>query len=255
MVLLLIVFSPFLFILVVSLLTLKWRNKWKLIMVFGKKGSGKSTYLVKLAYQHMCKGWNVYSNMPDMMIPGVRVFNTDHIGDFVPPANSLLLCDEVGMVWDNRDYKNFKPAVRDFFKLQRHYKVKVYLASQSYDIDKKLRDLCDSMILSVNVLNVFSIGKTIRRAVTLTDPTSEAESRIAESLKFNPFWNWKYTYIPKWAKYFASFTVPDMPELPFYEIVCSNPSKQIIKMEKQRNKAIRQHVMSEYKKNNKRRKS
>lgn len=245
MTLLLIVFSPVLLFLLISLLTMKWRNKWRLVMVFGKKGSGKSTYLVKLAVKYLSKGWLVYSNMPDMMIPGVRVFNTDHIGDFIPPENSLLLCDEVGMVWDNRDYKKFKPSVRDFFKLQRHYKVMVYLASQSYDIDKKLRDLCDSMILSVNVLNVFSIGKTIRRTVTLTEPTSEAESRIAESLKFNPFWSWKYTYIPKWAKYFSSFTVPPMPELPFDEIVCSCPDRQLRKMEKARNKSIARNTEKE----------
>ena len=43
------------------------------------------------------------------------------------PPNSVLLVDEVGMIWDNRQFKNFKPEVRDWFKLQRHYRVKVYL--------------------------------------------------------------------------------------------------------------------------------
>lgn len=234
MTLLLILFSPLILFLLISLTTLKWRNKWKLILLFGKKGSGKSTYLAKMAMKYLSRGWNVYSNMPDMIIPGVRVFDIQHLGDFVPPENSLLLCDEVGMIWDNRDYRKFKPSVRDFFKLQRHYKVLVYLASQSFDIDKKLRDLTDSMILVINVLNVFSIGKTIRRTVTLTEPTSEAESRIAESLKFNPFWNWKYTYIPRWAKYFQSFKVPDTPKLPYDEIICNNPDKIIRKMQKDR---------------------
>ena len=51
------------------------------------------------------------------------------------------------MIWDNRHFKDFKPEVRDWFKLQRHYRVKVYLFSQTFDIDKKLRDLTDDMFL------------------------------------------------------------------------------------------------------------
>ena len=93
-----------------------------------------------------------------------------------------------------------------------------YLASQTFDIDKKLRDLTDGMILNLNLLNVVSVGKTIRRKITLTESTSEAESRIAEDLKFAPIWTWHFTYIPKWAKYFSSFDVPPMPELPFRTI-------------------------------------
>ena len=173
---LLICFSPVLIVLFIGLITKKWRNPWKLYLVFGKKGSGKSTYLVKLAYKYMQKGFIVYTNMDDLMLNGVRWFDVNQLGDFVPESHSLILCDEVGMIWDNRNFKNFKPSVRDFFKLQRHYKVIVYLASQTFDIDKKLRDLTDGMILNINVLNVFSIGKTITRKITLTESTSEAEN-------------------------------------------------------------------------------
>ena len=74
------------------------------------------------------------------------------------------------------------------------------------------------MILFVNVLNVFSVGKTITRKVVLTESTSDAESRISENLAFTPIWNWKFTYIPKWSKYFDSFKIPDTPELPYTEI-------------------------------------
>lgn len=232
MTLLLIVFSPILLFLLIAFLTRKWRNPYKLFLVFGKKGSGKSTFLVKLAYRYLQKGWNVYSNMPDLMLSGVRLIDIDKLGDFVPEGHSVLLIDEVGMIWDNRNYKNFKLSVRDFFKLQRHYKVITFLASQTFDIDKKLRDLTDGMILNINVLNVFSVGKTIRRKITLTESTSEAESRIAEDLKFNPIWSWKFTFIPKWSKYFSSFQVPEMPLLPFDEIVCSNAVKQLKRLKK-----------------------
>lgn len=193
--------------------TRKYLNPYKLYLVFGKKGSGKSTYLVKLARKHLKKGWIVYTNMEELFMLGVRHFEIKHLGDFVPEAHSLLILDEVGMIWDNRDYKTFKPQVRDFFKLQRHYHVKVYMASQTFDVDKKLRDLCDGMYLHSNFARVFTLGKRITRRVVITESTSEAESRISEDLKICPFWEWTLTYIPRWAKFFDSHAIPDKPHL------------------------------------------
>ena len=198
--------------------TRRYINPYRLYLVFGKKGSGKSTYLVKLALRYVKKGWTVYTNMTDLNIPGVRIFNIDDLGDFVPCSDSVLLLDEVGMVWDARNFKNFKPSVRDFFKLQRHYHCIVYMASQTFDVDKKLRDLCDGMFLHANVARVFSMGKRISKNITLTEPSADAESRIAETLAFNPFWNWTLTLIPRYSKYFDSHIIPDLPELPYMEV-------------------------------------
>lgn len=206
--------------LVFDFFTRRYLNPYKLYLVFGKKGSGKSTYLVKLAYKYLRKkksGWKVYTNMDELFIPGVRHFDIQHLGDFVPEANSLLLLDEVGMIWDNRDYKVFKPQVRDFFKLQRHYHVLVYMASQTFDVDKKLRDLCDGMFLHTNFMRVFTLGKRITRKVVITESTSEAESRISEDLVMLPFWDWTLTFIPKYAKFFDSHSIPDKPYLEYKE--------------------------------------
>lgn len=199
--------------------TRKYLNPYKLYLVFGKKGSGKSTYLVKIAQQHIKRGWVVYTNMEELFMPGVRHFEIQHLGDFVPESRSLLILDEVGMIWDNRDYKLFKSSVRDFFKLQRHYHVKVYMASQTFDVDKKIRDLTDGMFLHQCYGRVFTVGKRITRKVVLTQSTSEAESRISEDLVMLPFWDWTYTYIPKWSKYFDSHSIPDKPHLEYREDV------------------------------------
>lgn len=200
-----------------NLATRSYLNPYKLYLVFGKKGSGKSTYLVKLAQIHLKKGWKVYTNMEELFLPGVRHFDIQHLGDFVPEAQSLLLLDEVGMIWDNRDYKLFKPCVRDFFKLQRHYHVKIYMASQTFDVDKKIRDLCDGMFLHQSFLRVFTLGKRITRKVVITQSTSEAESRISEDLVICPFWDWTLTYIPRWAGFFDSHAIPDKPPLAYRE--------------------------------------
>ena len=72
-----------------------------------------------------------------------------------------------------------------------------------------------------------SIGKRIYKSIVLTESTSEAESRISENLKFAPFWNWTLTFIPKYAKYFDSFNIPDVPQLQYKELIAPEPVKQM----------------------------
>ena len=149
-----IIIASFLYSLVVK----KYKNPYKLYMVFGKKGSGKSSYLVRQAIRYQKKGYIVYTNMSDCCLENIRIIDADTLGDFVPVADSCLLLDEVGMLYDNRDFRNLKKSVRDFFKLQRHYKVVCFLASQTFDIDKKIRDLVDQMYLVSNVATAFSLS-------------------------------------------------------------------------------------------------
>lgn len=191
----------------------KYRNPYKLIMIFGKKGCGKSTTMMKLCLRHLKKGWKVYATEK---IPGAYYVKAEQIGFIHLEPDSVLLVDEVGMIWDNRNFKQFKPEVRDFFKLQRHYRIKCYLFSQTFDIDKKLRDLTDEMYLLVNLFGVFSYGKKILKKIVLNDSTAEAPSSISENLAFDSillFWagSRSITFIPKYAKYFDSFITPALP--------------------------------------------
>lgn len=204
---------------VFHLLTRHYINPYKLYMVFGKKGSGKTTLLVRLAVKYINKGWSVYCT-EDIAVPGVRKFDVKLIGEKSFDTNSLVLIDEVGMIWDNRDYKEFAHSVRDWFKLQRHYKCKVYLFSQSFDIDKKLRDLTDGLYLCSTKLRVFSWAKRIHRSITLTKSESDRESRISEDLEFDSIFSWPFggrilTWIPKYAKYFDSHVIPSMSPMPY----------------------------------------
>lgn len=208
------------FLILYVVLAIKYKNPFKLILIFGKKGSGKSTYLTKLAYKYQKKKWKVYSTEP---IPGCYMINHDDIGFVEISENSLLLIDEIGMIWHARDFKKFKPEVRNWFKLQRHYKVKVVCASQVYDIDKSLRQLVDEMYLFKCIFNVFSYGKRINKKLVLTESTSEAPSTISEDLIFDSFllfWCGSriLTFIPKWSKYFDSFAAPKLKVVPFPQL-------------------------------------
>lgn len=193
----------------------RYRNPYKLFMVFGKKGSGKSTFMCKQAIKYSKKGYKVYCNT---YIPGTYYFDASDIGFFFFPENSVLLVDEVGMIWDNRDFKSFKKEVRDYFKLQRHYRHIVFLFSQSFDIDKKLRDLTDNMYLITNVMNCFSFARRITKSIGIShgDKNTTGESKLIDDYHFDPLiffflGSIKFTYIPKYVKYFDSFDVPELP--------------------------------------------
>ena len=212
-------FHFILFLFVLCLFLRSFRNPWKLYMIFGKKGSGKSTYLVRQAVQSLRKGKLVYTNMSELNIAGIRYIDPMDLGDFVPIQDSVLVLDEVGMLWDNRNFKDFKASTRDFFKLQRHYHVTCYLASQTWDIDKKIRDLIDGAFLCVNLFGCLAVNKRIALKWVLTDSTSEAESSIAQNLKFAPIWNWHFCWIPKYVHYYDSFTAPAVAEIPYIDNV------------------------------------
>lgn len=185
-------------------LCLKYKNPYTLTFIFGKKGSGKTCMMVREIIKHKKKGWLVYTDIP-VNIPDVRLINPKDLGDFVPEPHSVLVLDEVGISFNNRNYKTFTDSQLAFWKLMRHYHCKCIMASQSWDADKKLRDLTDKMILQTNIGNVISVSRPIKRSITLTEPTSEAESRIADKLSFCRLWNWKFYYMPKYFKYFDSF--------------------------------------------------
>lgn len=192
-------------------LTINYVNTYKLIMVFGKKGSGKTTYLTKQALKHISSGWIVYSTVP---IPGTIYFNVDDIGKFTFPKNSLVLIDEVGMIWDNRNFKNFKTNVRDYFKLQRHWGNKVIMFSQTFDVDKKLRDLTDEMYLLKNVGRVFSVARKINKNITIQNGGETYTSTLADEYVYAPILSHnglQLTWIPRYVDFFDSFEVDPLP--------------------------------------------
>ena len=132
-------------------LTKDYVNPYKLIMVFGKKGAGKTTFLTKIAIKAIRQGKTVYSTV---FIPGTILIAASEFGVYKFNPGSIVLIDEVSLVWSNRDFKTFNKTTESAFRLQRHDQITVYLFSQSFDIDKKIRDLTDSMYLLSNKFTV-----------------------------------------------------------------------------------------------------
>lgn len=179
-------------------------------MVFGKKGSGKTTLLTKLAIKYRKMGFPVFSNVE---IFGCHKLNIEDIGEKEFPINAVLLIDEVSLIWDNRNFKTFPQKVARYFRLQRHYRNIVYLFSQNFDVDKKIRDLCDDMYLLTNFFGYLSVARRIKKTPTLHQPetdesgSSSKEGFITEDFRFDLPSSWIFTYIPRYIRFFNSFEV------------------------------------------------
>ena len=145
----------------------KYANPYKLVFIFGKKGSGKSCMMIHEMFKYLKRGWHVYTDMSDCNIPGVRIITTKDLANFAPDPNSALFLDEVGITFDNRGFKSFDVGFRDFFKFQRKYRCAVYMNSQAFDVDVKIRNLTDSMILQTNIANCISVSRPIARSIKI----------------------------------------------------------------------------------------
>lgn len=211
----------------------KYANPFKLYFIMGKKGSGKSTLMVKRMLKYQRKGWLIYTDMHEVNIPGVRLIESKNLEFFRPPNHSVLFLGEVGVTYDNRQFANFAAGVRDLFKFERKYRFICYMDSQSYDIDKKLRDLVDTMYLQSNIGNVIGVTRPILKKVTLTHPVGDCEARIVEDLRFMLPWHWEFTIMPRYHKYFDSFAAPDRKEIP-YTVVPPRPDQGKVRMKSKR---------------------
>lgn len=205
-------------ILIFCLYARKYRNPYKNTFIFGKKGSGKSTLMIKYMLQYKKRGWRIYTDIQDCIVPGVRIMSALDLEKFTPEPGSAVFLDEVGISFDKRNHKDFPTGLRDFFKFSRKYRVCLFQNSQSYDVDVKIRDCVDGMLLQSSIAGVIGISRPIYKTVTLTAPDGSHESRIAEQLKFAPIWRWKFTWLPRYFKYFDSFDAPPRDPIQFREV-------------------------------------
>ena len=79
------------------------------------------------------------------------------------------------------------------------------------------------MYLVTKKLRVFSYAKKILRQTVLVEATGQSPSKIDENLVFDSlllFWAGarKFTFIPRYTKYFDSFKVPELKQRDFEKV-------------------------------------
>lgn len=202
-----------------SYLSKKYANPYTLTFLFGKKGAGKSCWMVAEMIRYLRNGYIVYTDMHDIFIKGVRIIDSSDLSRFRPQPGSVIFLDEVGISFDNRNFKTFPPGLRDFFKFLRKNRCICVMNSQAYDVDKKIRDTTDSMALVISLIGCISLYRPIKRSITLVDATGSTDSRIADNLRFCSIFSWRFLWMPKYFKYFNSLEMPSRDFLPYREVV------------------------------------
>lgn len=178
-------------------------QKYYTMLIFGKKGSGKTCDMARRALKAQKKGIKVYSNID---IPGCYKYDPSDIKGFTFESNSLVMCDEVGLIWDNRNFKNFDKGYNEFFKYCRQYKLIFIMYSQSFDVDLKIRLLVDKMALMIRIGKITLIRPITKKIGIATD--SNGNGNLVDTYAFGSIFNWQFFYRPRYYGLFHSFNPP-----------------------------------------------
>ena len=178
-------------------------------MYIGVPGSGKTTFASYLVKQRRKKAKKkkcsdlILSNTP---IKGAyKVYKSD-IGKYMI-QDCLLIMDEAGIDYNNRNFKTFSDEETYFYKFHRHYNVDIAMFSQDFDVDVKLRKLSTRLfIVQKSFIPGFIKRKEIGKRIGI-DPNTK---QLIDEYYFVLFGT-KYIYAPKLWKLFDSYSHKKLP--------------------------------------------
>lgn len=192
--------------------------------IFGSPGSGKTTVLSKICRYYVKRKIPVYSNFP---CSGAILINDKDLGyyNFNPDRekynSSVILLDEAGIFYNNRDACNKKGLMQDenrlqFWKLARHYRCQIIVASQSFDVDLKIRNLANNYFyIKRSLIPGFTVVKPIYKVIDIDETTHQP----MDMYRFDIFIHFMWVFRRRWYKYFDSYDCPPLPDYPVVDPV------------------------------------
>ena len=118
----------------------------------------------------------------------------------------ILLIDEISLICDSRDWKNFNSDLRYFFTNHGHYNVDIYYCSQWFtDTDIKIRRMTEQLYYIERKGFGLSMRFDVLRDVVTTD-----SGEISDTYKFK---HGRLFFRPFYYKMFDSFSRKALPEL------------------------------------------
>lgn len=189
---------------------------------FGLPGSGKTTFLTRIAQKELkqiAKGKSPYCHiLTNFYCRGCEKVDYRQLGNY-EISNSLILLDEITLDADSRNFKQFDEAHKQFFLLHRHYNCDVIYFTQQYDgVDKKIRDITSNLYF-VKKHWIFSIATKIYRTLDINEFTKD----IVQGYRFANFFERfgknviQICVRPLWYKFFDSWERPPKKEAFKYE--------------------------------------
>lgn len=168
--------------------------------IFGLPGSGKSTYLAKIAKKYQKKGIKVYSNF---YIKGCYQLDFDDLGvhDY---SDCCILIDEISLFADSRNWKNYSAPLRYYMACHRHYNAVIYYASQSYkDCDLRIRNITDTLYYIRTSIFGLSVVREIGKCFSIDGEIGESYDLVGlpklclRRRYYDMFDSFERKYLPK----------------------------------------------------------
>ena len=148
-----ILYGILIFILIFMIRFVYWSSKLKegspVILIFGKRGCGKSADIARRALKARKEGRRVFCTDETMCSDKLcEYIDPKDLGKVRIPKGSLLLVEECGVLFHKRGYADKDQAqimkrFRRYLKYVRHEELfEVVMYSQCYDIDLSLKEAC-----------------------------------------------------------------------------------------------------------------
>lgn len=206
------------FIYIINPLFIYWGNildnKYFAELYIGIPGTGKTALCNKFIVQNnIKKEYNrVYSNFE---LPGAYLYNINdvryHKYKFMP--NSLVLIDEAGVNLSNREFKNIDKDFLHWIAFLRHNQCRVKFFSQSADIDKKARDICQCYHI-LSRWFVFTLDRVIIKKVDIGKDANGIGTIIETYEKMPIIGGLHFHYLPRYIGLWDSYDYINVPLIP-----------------------------------------
>lgn len=206
-------------------LTHKWLPDCQFNFIIGPPGVGKSLLFCKIADKAFRQHRHVYSSEPikvevkvgrhEKAILETKVIDAHNLPRYQFPHGSVVLVDEVGILFNNRSWKTFSKEMLEHIKRYRHDHVTYWIASQNMDADKVIRDVTTQYWLMNKVLRVWTVARRLVTRQVVVEPTAENPGSIQQGFKEDPkllrpvLGGMMVAFIPHWARMYDSYYIPE----------------------------------------------
>lgn len=188
-------------------------------IVAGLPGSGKTTCAAYLTKNFTCKkkykklGYRVYSNIP--IISAYPYDFQEEFGKY-DMKNALIICDEAGLVANNRDFKNFRKCQLEYLKLLRHRSNLLFVFSQTWDdMDLKIRSMSGmTWICKRSTFPFVTKLVPVHRQIGVDEDDKQMKDIFFIDHPIKRFFTTRRFFRPLYYKFFDSYEAPFLPPYP-----------------------------------------